>query len=240
MDANTRINHAIIILFFENKMSQHKIRDILHVGAGRVSAVIKYYILNQKVLTPKKLGRPPKCTPEIMSKIEQLTTEDRLMSCQKIGEKLRLAASTVYLKRKELKFQYKAPKTRQSLTDEQISKRILFANSVLNEKIDQKLIVFSDESRFALKNDKGYIWYRRSENSDDVYQDKDKYEPSIMVFGAIGYQYKSKLILCSKNIDEIEYRNVFIKSGICETLNNRYGPGNFIFYAGRSHITHKC
>lgn len=83
MDANTRINHAIIILFFENKMSQHKIRDILHVGAGRVSAVIKYFILNQKVLTPKKLGRPPKCTPEIMSKIEQLTTEDRLMSCQK-------------------------------------------------------------------------------------------------------------------------------------------------------------
>ena len=175
MDANTRINHAIVILFFENKMSQHKIRDILHVGAGRVSAVIKYYILNQKVLTPKKLGRPPKCTPEIMSKIEQLTTEDRLMSCQKIGEKLRLAASTVYLKRKELKFQYKAPKTRQSLTDEQISKRILFANSVLNEKIDQKLIVFSDESRFTLKKDKGYILYSRSENSDDVYKDKDKY-----------------------------------------------------------------
>lgn len=50
-----------------------------------------------------------------------------------------------------------------------------------------------------------------------------------MVFGAIGYQYKSKLILCTKNIDEIEYRDVFTKSGICETLNNQYGPGNFIF-----------
>lgn len=52
-------------------------------------------------------------------------------------------------------------------------KRLLFANSVLNEKIDQQLIVFSDESRFALKNDNGHIWYRLSENSDDVYQDKD-------------------------------------------------------------------
>ena len=192
--------------------------------------MIKYYILNQEVPTPKKLGRPPKCTPEVMLKIEQLTTKDGLMSYEKFGRKLKLAASTVFMKRRELKFQYKPPKIRQTLTDEQIIKRLLFANSVLNEKIDQKLIVFSDESRFALKNDNGHIWYRRSENSDDVYQDKDKYQTTIMVFGAIGYQYKSKLILCLKNEDEIEYRDVFTKSGICETLNEQYGePGKFIF-----------
>lgn len=116
MDANIGINHAIVILFFEQKMSQHKIIIILHAGAGRVSGVIKYFILNQEIPTPKKFGRPPKCTPEVMSKIEQLTTKDGLMSYEKFGRKLKLAASTVFMKRREFKFQYKPPKIRQTLT----------------------------------------------------------------------------------------------------------------------------
>ena len=87
------LNKAIIILFFEKKVSQHQIRDILHVGAERVRDVIKHFALHQEVLPPKQRGRPPKVTPEILQQIEELTKEDRWMSCLNVGKKLNLAAS---------------------------------------------------------------------------------------------------------------------------------------------------
>lgn len=63
MDDSLKINKAIIILFFEKKVSQHQIRNILHVGADRVRDVIKHFALYQEVLIPKKRGRPFKVTP---------------------------------------------------------------------------------------------------------------------------------------------------------------------------------
>lgn len=60
-----------------------------------------------------------------------------------------------------------------------------------------------------------------------------------MVLGAIRYHFKSKLVLCVKYENEIEYRDIFIKSGICETLDPIFGPGNYIYIQERatSHTT---
>ena len=140
-----------------------------------------------------------------------------------------LTASTVYKIRKDLDFDYKAPKTRQNLNDIQISKRLLFGNSILESGINEDLFVFSDESRFSLHNDNGHLWYKRSEHANEIFQNKDKYQKTIMVFGAIGVGFKSKLVLCNKNVDEVYYREVFQKSEICDILNGIRGAGNFYF-----------
>ena len=229
MDDSLKLNKAIIILFFEKKVSQHQIRNILHVGADRVRDVIKHFALYQEVLIPKKRGRPFKVTPEIRQQIEELTKEDRWITCVNVGKKLNLAASTVYQIRKDLDYDYKAPKTRQNLNDTQISKRILFGNSILESGLSEELFVFSDESRFSLHIYNDHLWYKRSDCDDAIFQNKDKYQKTIMVFGAIGYHFKSKLVLFNKNVNEIYYREIFQKSEICEKLNGIHGEGQFYF-----------
>lgn len=50
-----------------------------------------------------------------------------------------------------------------------------------------------------------------------------------MVFGAIGFNYKSKLIVCEKTVDEIEYRRLINESGIENDLNSIYPDHSYIF-----------
>lgn len=151
------------------------------------------------------------------------------MSCVNVGKKLNLAASAVYQIRKDLGYDYKAPKTRQNLNDTQISKRILFGNSILESSLSEELFVFSDKSSFSLHNDNGHLWYKSSDCDDAIFQNKDKYQKTIMVFGAIGYHFKRKLVLFNKNVNEIYYREIFQKSEICEKLNGIHGEGQFYF-----------
>ena len=50
-----------------------------------------------------------------------------------------------------------------------------------------------------------------------------------MVYGAIGYNYKLKLVICTSVVDALEYRNNIGKSEMAETLDRVYGQGNSIF-----------
>ena len=48
----------------------------------------------------------------------------------------------------------------------------------------------------CLSNDGSMRWFRKNEDSDDIYIEKSKYNVGIMVYGAIGYNYKSELAIC--------------------------------------------
>ena len=107
------------------------------------------------------------------------------------------------------------------LTSEQIEKRKFFSYSILNHSnfikdLNLSQIIFSDESRFCLNNDNQFIWFRKNENTDDVFQKKSKVNQGVMVFGAIGYNFKSPLIICENSIDEIEYREILSKCSLFE------------------------
>lgn len=113
--------------------------------------------------------------------------------------------------------------------------RKFFAHSILKHANISKIImldrfVFSDESRFCLNNDVEMIWYRKNELTDEMFKEKAKFNLGIMVYCAIGVGYKSPLIICENNIDEVEYRKIINESKIFEELNEKYdSPGNFIF-----------
>ena len=113
--------------------------------------------------------------------------------------------------------------------------RKFFAHSILKHANISKIImldrfVFSDESRFCLNNDGELIWYRKNEITDEIFKEKAKFNLGIMLYGAIGVGYKSPLIICENNIDEVEYRKIINESKIFEELNEKYdSPGNFIF-----------
>lgn len=58
---------------------------------------------------------------------------------------------------------------------------------------------------------------------------KKKYENGLMVYGAIGVNYKSKLVICDEGIGEIEYRKILEKSEMFEDLKLKCGPENYTF-----------
>ncbi|KAJ6232780.1 transposable element-related [Anaeramoeba flamelloides] len=78
------------------------------------------------------------------------------------------STTTIYRIRKSLKFEYKPPRVRQFLTNDQMGKRLLFAHDHKSLKTDWENVVFSDESWFYLNPKTRKIWRRRGEN-DNVY-----------------------------------------------------------------------
>ena len=164
-----------------------------------------------------------------MTEIENKTISDRTLSCQSLGNQLGLSSSSVWRYRQRLNFNYKPPKVKQGLTEKQKCKRLLFSESVINSGINTDLITFSDECRFCQRNDNTWKWYRRNDDSDDVFQHKEKVNKSVMIFAAIGVGFKSHLVIVEGNVDDVEYRRIFNESKICEMLNEKYGAGNFYY-----------
>ncbi len=224
-----------IIRLHNKGFSIRKIRAALRVGTDRISNTIKYYHEYSEIPKPKIKGRPSKKTEEILAMITMLTINDRSISSYSIAHKiideglLNISPSTVLRYRKSLEFQYKPPKIRQFLSPIHIFNRILFAHSMLVSNIDFEKIIFSDESRFCRCNDGQFRWYRKGELDDQVFADKSKFDFGIMVFGIIGFNYKSKLVIIEGSVNDISYREILQKSEMCKDLDSRYGQGQYIF-----------
>ena len=62
-----------------------------------------------------------------------------------------------------------------------------------------------------------------------IYADHSKFSNSVMVFGAIGPGFKSKLVVCNGNLNAMQYQNVIEESKLISEANDLYGVGNYIF-----------
>jgi len=76
---------------------------------------------------------------------------------------------------------------------------------IIDNNIPSNKIVFSDESRVSIQNDSRYIWRRIGDNSESIFSDKSKFPVSIMIWGCIGYNYKSNLVLIEGNLNSEAY-----------------------------------
>ena len=73
------------------------------------------------------------------------------------------------------------------------------------------------------------LWLRKGCKYDDIFIEKAKYNPGIMVYGAIGKDYKSELVICDNSINDIEYRKIIEKSKMFESLSEKYKEGEYYF-----------
>ena len=201
----------------------------------KVLRVISEYNNTNKIPETLKRGRKSKLTNDVLLRIMALTISNRVQSNSKIAELLndegicKISPTTVNRGRHILKLNYKPPKQRQALSTIQKEKRIQFAFSILQSGIDVSRFIFSDESRFGLTPDNRYRWYRRGERDSSCYIELEKFNCSIMMYGAIGYNYKSKLVLCSGGVDSLEYRSLIEQSQMISDLDPRYGSGEYFF-----------
>ena len=227
-------NEEAIIRLYNSGVKPWKIHEMTGIRYPRIKNTIQYYQMNGDIPKSAKPGRPTHLTNTTLAAITALTIQNRFSSCFSISQLLfeqgiLLSTTSVWRGRKMLQFNFKQPKIRQALNDQQKHYRMKFAYSLLCSELDFQKIIFSDESRFCLGSDNIYRWYRKGENDDQVFIESEKYNPSIMVFGAIGYNYKSEIVLCSGHVDSIEYRQLIESANIENDLNNMYGAGKYLF-----------
>ena len=213
MKAGETKEECIVRLYLQN-YSEWRIRVATGIRGRKVKDTIQYFQQYGQIPDSPKRGRPQTTkSNNTLLAITTLTLQNRGASCYALSKQMfenfniTISGTSVWRRKKDLGFNYRPPKRRQSLTDEQKAKRVKFAHSVLNSDIDFETLVFSDESRFCLTPDNYCIWMRKNEKTEDCFIDVGKYDVSIMVYGAIAKNYKSKLVV----------------------LDSMYGKGNYLF-----------
>jgi hypothetical protein len=109
------------------------------------------------------------------------------------------------------------------LTPEQMEKRRQFCEIALHGQIDwASQVVISDESRFGLYDDSRRMWVQRGVYTPETFQEIPKYSPSLMVWGAIGLGYKSRLIFIEGTLDASTYQTMLRHFHIFEIIHETY------------------
>ena len=121
------------------------------------------------------------------------------------------------------------------MNEKQIQNRISFCQNQLEGEIDwSEMVVFSDESRFCLRDDSRKVWVKRGYYNEKTFCNENKYDRGIMVWGAIGKGWRSHLILVKGRLNANGYMEMLDEYHVFDSLNNFYGQNQFYFEQDRA------
>ena len=192
-----------------------------------------------------KQGRPKKMLPKHEAFIIRYTRNKPNSSLKELKNvmakrfRIKLSVSSLREIRKRY-FKYKHKSNNIFLKQEHIEKRNKFVTRILEMLRKEKIklsskqrkyptkIYFSDESRICKCNDSNQekLWQEKGNISNEEYDNnKVKFDTSIMVFGVIGFNYKSPLVLCERRQNSTSYCRMLETNGILADMKrtkNKY------------------
>lgn len=126
------------------------------------------------------------------------------------------------------------------LTDRHRNQRLQWANRHQNWRLRQwHGVIFSDESRFHLRNADGRIrvWRRRGEryNADCVVQTDRWGGGSVMVWGGITYRHRTPLHICRGRVNAVYYRDQVLQNHVVPFFNQHNDVHTFQQDNARAH-----
>ena len=74
-----------------------------------------------------------------------------------------------------------------------------------------------------------FVWRRNGEYNPTSFVQTGKFAQSLMIYGAIGFNYKSKLVFIEDTVDSKQYQENVIKSEMFDDMNGYKGRGQWIF-----------
>ena len=103
---------------------------------------------------------------------------------------------------------------------------------------DWHRVVFSDESWFEIGAGRQFCWRHYYDSGEKVTCAKRAHPPKLMIWGAIGYNYKSNLVFLDKNITGDVYFADVICSGFLDTADECFGFNQWVLQQdnARPHI----
>ena len=171
-----------------------------------ITPELEKYIVNQTILCPRESDE------SLAQRISQT-----------FG--VSLCRSTVNRYRHYAHFAYKDPRRCQLLTDRHKELRLQFARSMLSSGIDLGTVIFSDESRFVFHDDSGLLWRRYGEVNPQTTLEQTKFDAGIMIYAAIGTNYKSNLVFVEDSVNTVQYWLNIEASGMLQARD----PHSYIF-----------
>jgi hypothetical protein len=238
---NERIaaENAIICRMLADPANSHeRIMREVRCGHERFKKVCQYYEETGKVLDPN-IGRPKEFGDLEKDHVECATIGNPDLSLRRFAAKSfelvgkHMGRSTIALFRKSLHFRFLPKIARQVLTAVHVQHRMPFSRDLkaglLNFAFLTMMLLFSDESRFCMGNDSRWVWRRPGEDVDGIYHDTVKFPVSIMVWGAIGHGFKSKLEFIEGTLDSKGYVAMLIGNGFIQQCNELFGLHGWCF-----------
>lgn len=202
---------------------------------GIKERTVRFYFekFRKMIPLPRKVekGRPRKFPSSLNTQIGLMITQNPMASSNVVAERLNrsleggskaISARTVRRRCQEMGYSSKKPTTIPMMTNLHVEKRIKFAKK--NEDIDWDSVIFSDESSFQLRSNVVKFWTKKG---CPQILEKNKFEPKIMVWGAISAAGKSKLFVVKGIMNSVKYTGVI--DHVLQPFIRKYHDDSVIF-----------
>ena len=212
--------------YYSNNRSLRKTRERFGIGYGRITNIINMHDTSRShmITTTEEDDFIVSCASKGF-----LTSKDIVrMVLDTFGHKI--SQDTVTRRLKKAGYSFLKPRVIQQLSDDQKIVRFNFAINML-ENYDYMFpqLIFSDESRFCDSPDSHLSWRKKNDFREEVTIAKSKKQISVMVWGAIGLGFKSKLYFHSGAVRSQEYKKCLEETNIFEDADAKFGQGNYAF-----------
>jgi len=227
-----KIDQKIIHFSTVENLPYREIKKRLNVGNNRIKQVLDAFSKGKEV--DHIIGRPRVCDDRIKTFIEIETLKNAMLPSRHLKQLIKkdfdmeMSTSTINRVRNSLLFRWKPPRIKQSLSEAQKSIRYQFCKD-FQEKLEHLPIYFSDECRFEQKADSSWRWIRRGDYNESSFSPISKSSTSVMIWAAIGYEFKSQLVIIEKNINSDEYTQIVTNNGFIEEANRKHGLFGWFF-----------
>lgn len=144
--------------------------------------------------------------------------------------------------RKKYSFKYGQRIRALPLTMIHVNIRFNFSNWFFGSGISHRTIIFSDESWFEIGTQNHYVWRIPGEIYPEILKTDLPHPPKVMIWGAIGYNFKSNLVFFDRSVNsDTYYNNAILGSHLKANADYVYGLNGWFFQQdnARPHVSRK-
>ena len=172
--------------------------------------------------------------PLLMHFITYCLLSNPLTTGREIAERARdvgidTSASTVNRLAKEMSFDSVLSQKQEKLSDTHKLYRVQFCTAIPMSPYQNLPWIFTDETMLVLNPNKRRLRVIHGVDVDEKFIDVKGYPHKVMVWAAIGPNFKSDLIRVTGTLNALSYQNLLETSGIFQKLDERYGRYGYIF-----------
>ena len=181
-------------------------------------------------LSPKQ-WRPTKRSLEMIQRVEQITVQNRRMSCSLVSRLISedsehgtISPTTIWRIRGKSGVNYLPPISALPLSVGKRQVRQAFAQHHLHVNTNWDSTLFTDESYIYLDNNHRWLWRRRGEIDPAVFHQRSRFPAKLLIFGGISKHWVTPVVFVEGIVDTISYMDDCIdETGLIPEMNRVYG-----------------
>lgn len=200
-----------IIGQWEAGKSQRSVAATLGIPLSTVNNIVFQFSHHGKVSVEARSGRP-KPSNRLLRSIKRSVECNHRITAAQVAESSAVSVATARRHLKKLGYNGRAARRKPLLSAKNVVNRLSWAREMRCKSLNfWEHVIFSDESSFHQMSTGGRVWvWRRSDQAFDLncLQPTVKHSFSVMVWGAIWFNGRSKLIHCQGSVTSIVYHNI--------------------------------